>query len=132
MPSRLPTRRYWVTIATVLWAFSPSARLAAQSLAPQSDEQQARVAMPASGAALSTVSVSPAEQTNQQVAPPPKPSSVPPPVGLTGQLGTCLQIRGEFRGRFEGFTGGSYTPQNNDAYMLDRFRISAMVAPSDV
>lgn len=132
MPPRLTTPRYWVTIATVLCAFSPSARLAAQSLAPQSDEQQARVAMPASAAALSTVPVSPAEQTNQQVATPPRPSSVPPPVGLTGQLANWLQIRGEFRGRFEGFTGGSYTPENDDAYMLDRFRISAMVAPSEV
>src|SRR4029450_2304307 len=120
MPPRLSTLRYWVTIAAMLCALSPSARLAAQSLAPQSDEQQARVAMPASGAALSTVPVSSAEQTNQQVAPPPRPSSVPPPVGLTGQLATWLQIRGEFRGRFEGFTGGSYTPKNNDADMLDR------------
>src|SRR5262245_1501543 len=93
MPRRLPSRRHWVTIATLLCAFSPSARLAAQS---------------------------------------PAPSSVPSPVGLTGQLASWLQIRGEFRGRLEGFTGGSYTPENDDAYMLDRFRINATVAPSTV
>ena len=41
-----------------------------------------------------------------------------------------LQLRGEFRGRLEGFDGGAFKPDNSDGYMLDRFRINATVTPS--
>jgi len=66
----------------------------------------------------------------QPVLPPPSAPSAPTPLGLNGQLAPWLQVRGEFRTRIEGFAGGGYTPDNNDAYWMDRFRLSAMVRPS--
>jgi hypothetical protein len=56
----------------------------------------------------------------------------PSQTALTGQFADWLQIRGEYRGRLEGFTGGAFKPDNGDGYMLDRFRINATVAPSKV
>ena len=65
----------------------------------------------------------------QATAPIARPS-VPAPVGLTGQLADWLEIRGEFRGRLEGFSGGAFKPDNSDGYMLDRFRLNATVTPT--
>lgn len=67
-------------------------------------------------------------QTTPQVVTPaaPRPPA-PAPVGLTGQVAPWLHLRGEFRGRLEGFSGGSYRPDTSDGYMLDRFRINATV-----
>ena len=107
----------------------PSVRLAHRVWRRRAMTNRRRVAMPASGAAFAARE-SATDQSASRI--PPRPSSVPPPVGLTGQLANWLQIRGEFRGRFEGFTSGSYTPENHDGYMLDRFRISATIAPSEV
>jgi len=53
----------------------------------------------------------------------------PAPLGVEGQLTPWLQIRGEFRARVEGFTGGGFT-DNSDAYWMDRFRVSATVSPA--
>jgi Alginate export len=119
--------RSWFAIAATLCSFIAPVHLAAQ----QADEQQA-LAAPQAGAAPPLASGA-AQQANQQpIAQPPRPSPSPPPVGLTGQMNGWLQIRGEFRGRLEGFTGGSYRPDNSDAYMLDRFRFNAIVTPSRV
>jgi hypothetical protein len=81
-------------------------------------------------AAQTTTAPQSTPQTSEQgAAQAPRPSA-PPPVGVKGQLADWLQIRGEFRGRLEGFTGGAFKPDNGDGYMLDRFRINATVAPS--
>ena len=53
----------------------------------------------------------------------------PAPLGVDGQLTPWLQVRGEFRARVEGFTGGAFA-DNSDAYWMDRFRLNATVNPS--
>jgi hypothetical protein len=69
-------------------------------------------------------------QSATQIAPViPRPSG-PPAVGLSGQVADWLQVRGEFRGRLEGFGNGAFKPDNQDGYMLDRFRFNATMAPS--
>jgi len=52
----------------------------------------------------------------------------PAPLGVGGQLTPWLQVRGEFRARVEGFTGGGFA-DNSDAYWMDRFRLNATVSP---
>jgi len=49
----------------------------------------------------------------------------PIPVGLSGRVTDWLQIRGEFRNRIEGVTGGGFKPDSTDGYVLDRFRLNA-------
>ena len=53
----------------------------------------------------------------------------PAPLGVGGQLTPWLQVRGEFRARVEGFTGGGFA-DNSDAYWMDRFRLNATVSPT--
>ncbi len=53
----------------------------------------------------------------------------PAPLGVDGQLTPWLQVRGEFRARVEGFTGGGFA-DNSDAYWMDRFRLNATVSPT--
>jgi hypothetical protein len=68
----------------------------------------------------------------QPASPPPSApssSSVPAPLGVSGQLAPWLQVRGEFRTRIEGFSGGGFTAGNDDAYWMERFRLSATVSP---
>jgi hypothetical protein len=40
-------------------------------------------------------------------------------------------VRGEFRGRIEGFDGGGFGNGNHDAYWMDRFRLNAAVRATD-
>src|SRR5881296_2464617 len=47
-----------------------------------------------------------------------------------GQLAPWLQVRGEYRTRIEGFTGGAFTDGNDDAYWLGRFRLNATARPN--
>ncbi len=102
--SRSATQRTALVIAAAVLVSLPERHLAAQT-----------AASPQTGAQVTT--------------PPPRPSA-PPPVGLPGQFASWLQLRGEFRGRLEGFDGGAFRPDNRDGYMLDRFRLNATVAPS--
>ena len=74
-------------------------------------------------------SPSPVSQQMTPAAPPPK---TPMPLGPHGQINKWLSVRGEFRGRIEGFSGGAFKPDNGDAYILDRFRINALVVASPV
>ena len=53
----------------------------------------------------------------------------PVPLGISGQLTPWLQVRGEFRTRIEGFTGGGFG-DTKDAYWMDRFRLNATVRPA--
>ena len=102
--SRSATPRTAFVVAAAVLVALPEHHLAAQT-----------AASPQAGAQVTT--------------PPPRPSA-PPPVGLSGQFASWLQLRGEFRGRLEGVDGGGFRPDNRDGYMLDRFRINATVAPS--
>src|SRR5712691_11862734 len=64
--------------------------------------------------------------------PPPvavKSTREPAPLGVDGQLTPWLQIRGEFRARAEGFTGGGFA-DNSDAYWMDRSRLNATASPT--
>src|SRR5207247_2479432 len=116
--------RMCVAAAVAVLVLIPGRQLAAQTSAasqqPVAAQQQSVIDAQQTAAA---------PQTSPQVATPAPRPSAPPPVGLNGQLADWLQIRGEFRGRLEGFTGGSFKPDNSDGYMLDRFRINATVAP---
>lgn len=80
-------------------------------------------------AAAQPASAQQAPPASQQAAPR---ASAPAPLGPSGQVNKWLSLRGEFRGRLEGFSGGAYRPDNSDGYMLDRFRINFTVAPSKV
>src|SRR2546425_2459075 len=71
----------------------------------------------------------PAQQT--QTPAPVQPSTPgPAPLGVDGQLAPWLQVRGEYRTRIEGFTGGAFSDGNDDAYWLGRFRLNATVRPN--
>jgi hypothetical protein len=115
-------------------AAQPSAQETRQASAQQTSAQQ--TASPqATGPTTSPQATAQSIGAPQTQTTPPalsaQRSSIPPPVGLSGQLASWLQIRGEFRGRLEGFTGGGFKPDSSDEYMLDRFRINAMVAPAE-
>ena len=58
------------------------------------------------------------------------PTAGPMPLGIDGQLASWLQVRGEFRTRIEGFTGGGPPGGTGDAYWMDRFRLNVGVRPS--
>jgi hypothetical protein len=101
------------TVLSAIGAIGLSARLSAQTANPQTSTQEAS-----------------AQQADAQVASPVPVPSAPPAVGLNGQVASWFQIRGEFRGRLEGFNGGGFKPESSDAYMLDRFRVDATLAPA--
>ena len=108
---RTTSQRTWAVAAAAVLVFSFGTNPGAQT----SPGAETPAASPQAGAQVTT--------------PPPRPSA-PPAIGLSGQLNSWLQLRGEFRGRLEGFDGGGFKPDNSDGYMLDRFRINATVAPS--
>lgn len=73
------------------------------------------------------------QQTEQEKPPPPAPipeARGPVPLGANGELAPWLQVRGEYRMRIEGFSGGSFTEGNDDTYRLGRFRLNATVRPA--
>jgi hypothetical protein len=49
---------------------------------------------------------------------------------LNQELPEWPQFSGEYRARFEGFTGGGYKPGNSDDYMLSRLRLNMLLAPA--
>ncbi len=48
---------------------------------------------------------------------------------LDSTLPKWLRFSGEYRARVEGFTGGGFKPNSEDAYLLSRLRINMMVQP---
>ena len=111
----------WLCAATLASWFGLSARAA-----PLTAQTNSADASQTSGP--STL----APQANPQAVVPVAAPVSPAALGPSGQLNEWLAVRGEFRGRFEGFSGGAFKPDNADAYMLDRFRINATVTPSPV
>ena len=55
--------------------------------------------------------------------PPSKSISPDPAAALNSQLPRWVRFSGEERIRLEGFAGGGFLPANNDAYLLQRFRL---------
>jgi Alginate export len=49
---------------------------------------------------------------------------------LNNELPQWLRFGGEFRSRLEGFTGGSFKPDTEDAYVLTRLRINMKIEPT--
>ena len=62
--------------------------------------------------------------------PPAPPAPGPIPLAVDGGVTPWLQVRGEFRSRVEGFTGGGFSPGNDDSYWMSRFRFNATVTPA--
>ncbi len=50
---------------------------------------------------------------------------------LNKELPKWLRFSGEFRARFEGFSGGGFKPDNSDAYYLNRIRINLLIQPAN-
>src|SRR6185437_10774219 len=48
---------------------------------------------------------------------------------LNNELPKWLSIGGEYRSRVEGFTGGGFKANNEDAYLLSRLRLNMIIAP---
>ena len=71
----------------------------------------------------------PTTQPEQRAAPAAPLPPGPMPLGVGGQLASWLQVRGEFRTRIEGFSGGGFG-ESEDAYWMDRFRLNATIRPS--
>jgi hypothetical protein len=126
---RSESQRSWAFLATFVLVFTLLTNLAAQTPA----------APPAAAPQTASAETTPQPQQTmpqqtaspQIAAPVPRPAT-PVPLGPDGQVSKWLSVRGEFRGRFEGFSGGAFKPDNGDGYMLDRFRINATVTPSPV
>ena len=49
---------------------------------------------------------------------------------VNGDLPSWLRFGAEYRARVEGFTGGAFKPNNEDAYLLSRLRINMLVVPT--
>ncbi len=49
---------------------------------------------------------------------------------VNSQLPGWVRFSGEYRARFEGFTGGGYKPDSDDAYLLNRFRLNMKLIPT--
>lgn len=49
---------------------------------------------------------------------------------LNKALPKWLRFSGEYRARLEGFGGGAFRDDNNDAYLLNRFRVNMKIQPA--
>jgi Alginate export len=49
---------------------------------------------------------------------------------LNKALPQWLRFSGEYRARMEGFSGGGFRPDNDDLYLLNRFRVNMAVKPT--
>jgi hypothetical protein len=67
-------------------------------------------------------------EAQQQMAP--KPGSSAPSDFVNEGLPKWLRFSGEVRARVEGFTGGGFKPNNEDAYLLTRLRLNMKVQPT--
>jgi len=57
------------------------------------------------------------------------PSNQKPPTAFASvELPTWIRMGVEYRGRLEGFTGGGFSPDREELYWLNRFRVTARVS----
>lgn len=61
---------------------------------------------------------------------PPPAAQIAPSEALNEHLPKWLRFSGEYRARWEGFSGGFFLPDNDDHYLLNRFRVNMRVQPS--
>ncbi len=67
----------------------------------------------------------------QTTPPPPDPPDwLSPASEIDHVLPPWFQFSGEFRTRFEGYTGGSFSPVNSDAYILTRLQLNVTIKPT--
>src|SRR5688572_26224440 len=64
----------------------------------------------------------------QTTAPPAK--TFVPSDELNAQLPKWLRFNGEYRARLEGFGGGGFRNDNDDLYLLNRFRFNMGIQPT--
>src|SRR5665213_1470858 len=61
---------------------------------------------------------------------PPAPDPLSPSTELNHALPGWIRFDGEFRSRFEGYTGGSFKPNTSDAYILTRLKLDLTIRPT--
>jgi len=132
---RSKDRRFDFTMRDLTRLASASRRLHAATLlslisVSTLSAQQASPTNTATASPQTGTQSAPAQQSSPQAVIPVARPAAPTPLGPSGQLTDWFSLRGEFRGRLEGFTGGGFKPDNSDGYMLDRFRLNATVAPT--
>src|SRR5713226_1296902 len=57
-------------------------------------------------------------------------TSLVPSDELNKELPKWLRFSGDYRARLEGFSGGGYKKDNDDAYLLNRFRVNLLIKPA--
>ena len=95
-------------ISTLCLAGAPLASAVAEDRSPQPDQKP--------------------DQAQEPVRAPVPPAAAS--LGLDGALAPWLEMRGEFLARIEGFTGGGFAANSDDAYWMDRFRLNATIRAS--
>ncbi len=80
------------------------------------------------GTVLLSLAVSLAAQQSQPPAPSPGNKLLSD--NVNAELPKWLQFSGEYRARVEGFTGGGFNPNTDDAYLLSRARINMFLLPT--
>jgi hypothetical protein len=65
-----------------------------------------------------------------QTTPPQSVSMFSPASEVNSALPSWVRFEGEFRTRFEGYTGGSFKPLTTDAYMLTRLKLGLTIKPT--
>src|SRR6266700_2050375 len=65
-----------------------------------------------------------------QNAQPQAASMFSPASEVNSALPSWIRFEGEFRTRFEGYTGGSFKPMTTDAYMLTRLKLGLTIRPT--
>ncbi len=50
---------------------------------------------------------------------------------LNNSLPEWLCFTAGYRARFEGYSGGSFQPNNSDSYLLTRFRLGVAIRPTE-
>jgi len=72
----------------------------------------------------------PTQAAPQAQGPVSTPAQPPVPNRLNQILPSWLRVRGEFRGRLEGFDGLGFAEGRDDTYYLNRVRLNAIITPS--
>lgn len=91
------------------------------------------LAAPAMADSPQTVGSPPAQQSQIRSTTQAPPASRPPVLNRANAvLPGWLRVRGEFRGRLEGFEGAGFVAGRDDLYWLNRFRLNATLTASPI